>query len=328
MDASYQDDCILKGIPSDQCSLYKKLIQDFREASSFWLIMTAIAFMASNIARALRWQMLYRPLGYQPDIVNSFGGVMIAYFVNLGLPRAGEFARAGVMTNYEKIPFEVSFGTIITDRILDLFCLLILLTLGFLFHSRTIIDYLTTNASINSTTLYISVFILIVVGLSAVFMVRRIVSTPTEQLTPWKAKIQHFINGFWAGLTSVLRIPNWPLLIFYSLAIWFLYLLMHVLAFYAYEPTSHLGMLEGLLVFDFAVLGIIFPSPGGMGSYHAMVGEGLQIVGVDPVSAFSWAMITFFTLNVGCNIVFGILSMLFLPFWNTRKEIRKKTTKD
>ena len=52
---------------------------------------------------------------------------MIAYFANLGIPRSGEILRATTLSTYEKIPFEKSFGTIITERILDLiilFCFL------------------------------------------------------------------------------------------------------------------------------------------------------------------------------------------------------------
>ncbi len=322
MNAGYIADCAIKGIPDTECNLFKKLVTDYRSANVYWLLATCLAFMISNFLRAFRWQMLYQPLGYRPHWLNAIGGVMIAYFVNLGIPRAGEFARAGVMTKYESIPFEISFGTIITDRILDFFVLVLLLGLGFLFHAHTIIEYISLNSLISAQVLYISIAIFSIFTVIGLFFIKKIIALPEHRLSPLNLKLKGFVVGFWQGLTSVLKIPNWPGLVFYSLMIWILYVVMHVLAFYAYAPTSHLGLIEGLLVFDFGVLGIIFPSPGGMGTYHAMVSEGLQIVGVDPVSAFSWAMMTFFTVNVACNVVFGLLSMILLPWWNGRKTAR------
>ena len=46
--------------------------------------------------------------------------VFIAYFANYGIPRSGEVLRAAVATNYENVPFEKSFGTIVGERIADL----------------------------------------------------------------------------------------------------------------------------------------------------------------------------------------------------------------
>jgi uncharacterized membrane protein YbhN (UPF0104 family) len=94
---------------------------------------------------------------------------------------------------------------------------------------------------------------------------------------------------------------------------------MHYFAFLSFQPTAHLGLSEALLVFDFGTLGIVFPSPGGMGTYHAMIGEGLKIFGIEELTAFSFSMITFITLNIGCNALFGLISLVSLPIINKKK---------
>ena len=94
---------------------------------------------------------------------------------------------------------------------------------------------------------------------------------------------------------------------------------MHYLAFFAYEPTEHLTFMDSILAFDFGALAMVIASPGGMGSYHALLGEALQILGIDSISAFSFAMITFFTINVFCNVGFGILGLILLPLLNKPK---------
>ena len=94
---------------------------------------------------------------------------------------------------------------------------------------------------------------------------------------------------------------------------------MNYLMFFAFEPTAHLGPIEGLLVFDFGALGIVFPSPGGMGTYHAMIRESLFISGIDRIDGFSFAMILFFTINAFCNVFFGLLGLILLPILNAKK---------
>jgi hypothetical protein len=45
--------------------LIDKLINDFRSVNLFWIAMTLLAFSISNWSRAIRWNMLIHPLGYQ-----------------------------------------------------------------------------------------------------------------------------------------------------------------------------------------------------------------------------------------------------------------------
>jgi len=72
------------------------------------------------------------------------------------------------------------------------------------------------------------------------------------------------------------------------------------------------------LVFDFGSLGIVLPSPGGMGTYHFLIVESLKILKIPAIEGFSFAMIIFFTLNIGCNVIFGLISLLGLPLVNKK----------
>ncbi|NJN50160.1 MAG: flippase-like domain-containing protein, partial [Polaribacter sp.] len=95
------------------------LVQYFKEANYFWIFLGLLFGILSHLSRAYRWKFMLKPLGYQPKFINSTLAVLIGYLVNLALPRAGEVSRAAVMANYEKIPFEKGFGTIVSERIAD-----------------------------------------------------------------------------------------------------------------------------------------------------------------------------------------------------------------
>ena len=73
------------------------------------------------------------PMGYKPKFTNSVLAVFIGYFVNLAIPRAGEVSRATVMVNYENIPFQKGFGTIVAERIADLIMMFLIIGITLFF---------------------------------------------------------------------------------------------------------------------------------------------------------------------------------------------------
>ena len=98
----------------------RKLIISYIINADLKYIISAIIFgILSHLSRAFRWKFLLNPLGYKPRFINSILAVLVSYIANLGIPRSGEILRATTLSNYEKIPFEKLFGTIIAERIVD-----------------------------------------------------------------------------------------------------------------------------------------------------------------------------------------------------------------
>ena len=106
----------------------QEILASFKKANYGWILFSLVFAVLSHLSRAYRWKYTLEPLGYKPKFWNSFFAVMIAYLVNLAVPRLGEISRCGVMARYEKIPFEKLLGTVIAERVAD-FILLLLSTL-------------------------------------------------------------------------------------------------------------------------------------------------------------------------------------------------------
>jgi len=308
--------CAENGIAQGECSLTQKLIDDYRGAKYSWLIIVCGVFMLSNILRALQWKQLVDSMGYKARLSTTFYTLMIGYFANLIPPRVGEFIKAGLFSKYEDVPYEKVFGTIALTRIVDLVFLGLLMLLGFALYTDDMVSYVGANIS---TT---QIGIMVGVGLIGLIVAWRgyVYMNKIESQNPLFLKVRKVIDGFVEGIDSLRLVKHKGLFLGYSFGIWFMYLMMHYLAFFAYEPTAHLTFLDSILAFDFGALGMVIPSPGGMGSYHALLGEALKILGVDSISAFSFAMITFFTINVFCNVLFGILGLILLPLLNSPKS--------
>ena len=146
---AYLEDCALKNIPAAQCSLWDKLKNDFSGVNYLWIYASLFCYGISNLSRAIRWKMLLHPMGYHPKLSNAFFTTIVGYLANLALPRFGEVARAGSIAKYERIPVEKAIGTIVVDRIADLFMILAITLLGFIIEfdkiSAIAIKYINPN---------------------------------------------------------------------------------------------------------------------------------------------------------------------------------------
>jgi uncharacterized protein (TIRG00374 family) len=316
---AFQADCAIKGTPASECNLIQKIITDISNANYFWVIITMVLFMLTNVFRALRWKMMLQAIGYEPRTINLFGTIMINYLANLGIPRSGEVIRAGLIAEYENIPVEKALGTIFTDRIFDVIMLAIVIGLAMLLGGSDFVNYMNHNINLGQklsglfqNKLLITFLVisgLISIGLAFKFRHKMLRSSIGQ-------KISNLLKGFADGVQSVRHVSSIPLFILYTVGIWILYYFMMYLAFFSFEPTSHLGPTAGLVVFVFGSLGILIPTPGGMGSYHYLVGEALAMYGVSGADAFSFANIVFFSIQLFINIFFGIVSLVVLPAIN------------
>jgi uncharacterized protein (TIRG00374 family) len=238
---------------------------------------------------------------------------MLSYFANLGLPRIGEVIRATSFSKYEQIRVEKLMGTIVLDRLLDLISVLCIVLLALMLEFELITTFLQQHAS---TDLLHSIpwALLIIsgsIGLIILYFLRRF-------WTKWRLviKIRSFFLGFWGGLQSIRSINKPLLFIVYSISIWVLYFLMTYVCFFAFDPTAHLGLVAGLLVFVFGTFGVIIPSPGGMGTFHALAVIALSFYGIAGDDAFSFANILFFSIQIGGTILLGLISLILLPITN------------
>lgn len=318
---AYAEECQLSGISDQDCSLLDKLVSDYRNSKFSWLLVISVCFIVSQLLRAIRWKLLLRPMGYEISSFNAIATLLVGYFANLGAPRIGEFVRAGLLSRYEKIPVEKVFASIVVERIIDVILLAIMLGLGLILHYDVLWGYLEENLGWTSQTILIGTIVLGLTGILGILGMMKIRSLDSSRLPSLLQKVKGLIDSFIDGLLEVRRLPQVGLFIAQSIGIWVCYYLMHYLCFFAFEPTSHLSAADGLMVFDFGSLGVVFPSPGGMGSYHFMIKEALEILGVNSVDGFSFAMISFFTLTIFCTILLGMISLILLPIVNGRSQL-------
>lgn len=318
--AAYQEQCRLDGTPADRCSLVDKLLHDFSTVHAGWMLLVVAAFTVSNMLRAWRWQMLLEPLGHRIGFGNSLLTILLGYFANLGFPRMGEVVRAGTLSRYERIPMEQVMGTLVVDRLMDFICLGLVVGLAFVFEADTLWAFIQQHraggggSGVPGSVVFGALALAAaVLGLAYVFR-EKLMQLAIIQ------KIATLIEGFWDGLRSVFRLRHAGLFLAYSAGIWLMFYLQCLFNLKAFGPTAQLGAGAALMVFVFGTLGFVIPSPGGMGTFHALAIAGLALYGIAGSDAFSYANIAFFAIQIFYNIIAGLLALLLLPLLNRQTK--------
>src|SRR5690606_33739680 len=88
------------------------------------IVLGILLGLLSQLSRAYRCRIQLDPIGDNIIFANSLSAVYATYLINYTIPRAGEVARASIITNYEGVPFEKGFGTIVAERIADMLVML------------------------------------------------------------------------------------------------------------------------------------------------------------------------------------------------------------
>lgn len=247
--------------------------QSFREADYWWVIVCIACSLLSHVVRALRWQLLFKPIDCQPKLNSTFGSVVIAYLGNLAFPRAGEVMRCATLRTSEGIPVEKSLGTVVTERIIDLLAFGLVVVIGMLAMFGQAKDWLYNTLSEKYHNLPNMAIILsaIVVLAVAAFVFYKFFWHKLLHIKLF-AKINDLVLGMVDGVKSIFHMDrrNTLLFLFYSVVIYLLYILGGLIIFHAFGETSWLGFRAAFVLYLFGSVGMTF-SQGGIGVYPALV---------------------------------------------------------
>lgn len=304
---AYREQCMQNPDQAGKCSLWAKLLEDMRILDRRLIFLVMLGFVISNIMRARRWVIMLRTLGIRAGLWETFWAVHLGYFANLALPRMGELARAGTLARRLHAPLEKILGTIISDRLLDLIVLGLITCLGFFLQFNILYEFLSQKASI-------SFWHLIVLGIAGLIVIAVFIFLfRTDRFYhPAIEKIKSKLHGLREGVVSVIKTGNPIEVTLLSVGIWIMYYSMALLGLKAFAPTAGITAVQGMIVFIIGSLGMIIPTPGGIGPYHFLTMSALGIYGISSIEGFSYANLSFIVVQVVTISLFGIIGMAVL----------------
>lgn len=284
-----------------------QIIYDLKNANYSWIMLSLVFGALSHLSRAYRWHFMLEPIGYKPRFANSVMAVLVAYLLNLVVPRSGEIGRAATMSKYEDIPFEKGFGTIVAERVSDVIMLLLILGVVFFLQTDLILDYFSDTDPVQK-------IILLSVLLIASFVGFRLFK---KSKNPILIKIRTFIKGLIEGMSSVFKMKKkWPF-VFHTFFIWAMYVLMFWVVTFTIPETSNLSF-EAILVGFIAGAIAMSITNGGFGAYPVFVAQALVLYGINQESGTSFGLLMWASQTL-MVLTFGGLSFLMLPIYNKEK---------
>jgi uncharacterized protein (TIRG00374 family) len=265
-----------------------EMLDRFARSDWRWIALSCLFLLMAHVTRAWRWAMLMEPLGYKPTLMNSTVSVLTGYFANYIVPRMGEVTRCGTLYRLEKVPVNLSFGTVVAERIFDVLVLLLLIGLNFILEFERLSTFFTdffqskvsSDNSGSGSLIWIGAGV-VIAGILIVFYTLRNNELQQKLMrNGLVSKIVAFAKGMLEGLLSIRQLKNPGLFIFSTLLIWVLYYFVSYVLFFCIPETADLGPLAGLTLLVVGAIGMTAPTQGGIGAYHLLVGNVMILYGL------------------------------------------------
>lgn len=290
----------------------EELMVYVKKADYTWILLGMFLGLLSHLSRAYRWLFQLEPMGYKVKFGNSIMAVFATYLINYTIPRAGEVARASILTNYEDVPFEKGFGTIVAERIADMIVMLGIIAITLFLQFDFIYGFLIEKFNLTKVIMALLGFVI-----AAAILFGYIKKSKSKIAL----KLKGLVTGLIEGALSIFKMKKKWAYIFHTLFIWGMYLLMFYITSLSIVELNEISLGAVLIGFISASFSIAATN-GGIGSYPLAIYAAFSIFGIaeEPSIAFGWIMWASQTLMI---IVFGGLSLIYLPIYNRYKTPKR-----
>ena len=274
-----------------------------------WMALSLLFGVLSHVFRGLRWKQTLQPLGEHPKSANCINAIFVSYAANLIIPRMGELTRCGVLYKTDGVNFSKALGTVVTERIIDGVCILLITAFTFLLQMSVFMRFFSETGTkipsfahlVASPWFYVSLFCVIGVCVLLYYIIK-VFGLPR--------KVRALLLGIWKGILSVRQVDNPPLFVGYTILIWLSYLLHFYFTFFCFDFSADLGLLAGLVMFVGGTFAVIVPTPNGAGPWHFAVITMMMLYGVSNADAATFALIVH-AIQTLLVIILGIWGWLF-----------------
>ncbi len=294
---------------------FNDIVKAIEKANVFYLCIAFLVSVFSHWLRALRFNLLLKPLTDQKiSLFNTFSTIMFGYSINIAIPRAGEIARTVFFSQLENLPISLIAPTVVMERLLDILVLGLMAILSFYLLPQRIAIYLPWLKGVSVT-----LFGICMVGFSLVPIIPSILNKMAKYIKINKLEdiISQVENGF-----KCLNEPKlYPGIALYTFLMWAMYLLNYV----AVLASLHLAVKDYINVlfttFLAGSLSVLIPTPGCAGSFHLIVSETLSHLSTITLNQ---AIIFATVLHFICFILTTILPSLVCAIILMVRKIRLK----
>lgn len=246
-----------------------------KRSSLVWILVFACTTMSAHVLRAYRWKVMLRKVKPDLSLHHAFAALMLGYGINNAVPRLGEVSRAIFLGRYEGVSRMSILGTIVVERMIDMvFFGLAVLASGVIYSGEIYAKFPWLRA-----TSIIGIVLMLVMVIMMIFFVRHreaLLPLITKQIgrisAPAAGKIESLLLKLSDGFLSIRGTRTYVEIVIFSVLIMLNYAFNSFVGFYIvgiqYSITVTFAM--AWVTMSISSVGMIIPTPGGIGSYHAI----------------------------------------------------------
>jgi uncharacterized membrane protein YbhN (UPF0104 family) len=251
----------------------------FRNMNLAWFGASIVLVLGTYLGRAVRWQVMLRPLRADSHLWNLFKATAVGFTAVVLFGRAGELVRPYLIAVKEKVPFTSQLATWFLERLYDL--LMVLLLFGFalsqISRSSTQVGpsmqwILQAGGNLAGFLATVALALLIVFGMFPNFVETRLIQALAILPARFRLRIEGLVRAFLSGTSSTRRASFVLLLVTYTFCEWLIIVACFLCVFRAFPETVNLGLVDTLIVVGFVAFGSAVQIPG--------VGGGMQVATV------------------------------------------------
>jgi uncharacterized membrane protein YbhN (UPF0104 family) len=228
-----------------------------------------------------------------------------------------------MLSRSDRVPFMTGAGTVVTERAADLLILFLMLPVVFLIQSDELLKAIEENkgesgGAANSFWLYLAGGAAILTAVVAFIFRRAILASPIGK------KLQEMYRNLMAGITSIRRLHNFPQFLLSTAGIWMMYILFVFTMLRALPAASDTSLYFAFVATAMGAIGMVIPSPGGIGSYHFVIMLTFVMFGYDKELGGTGALVLH-TPQYLFALIGGMIGYVVLFFRNPNKQQRAQS---
>lgn len=264
-----------------------------------WFVIGLLCNFTALLCRTERWRTILNPTD-RPAFYPTFLSTALGFMSSIVLPiRAGDVVRPALLSRRTAIRFSSALGTVVTEKLLDLTTILTLFVI-FIYTSG---EELSANPATARKMVLIRV-----VGFGAMAAIAAILLLLTSlyffhaRLRPWAEKLSRIVparfrgswmrmfDGFVRSLQIVQYRGSFARVITLTALIW---MCLTAQFFFVARAMHHpLPFSAGFFVTGMTIIGLMLPTPGGVGGFH----KACQI-----------ALTGFYRFTIDASVAFALL---------------------
>lgn len=256
-------------------------------ANWVWFLPICGLTLLSMYVRAVRWGWLLRsvkPIG----VPSLYAATMIGFMANNLLPaRLGELVRPWALGKREKISRSSVLATVIVERVVDMFCVLVFLGIALLLHPA---PPLIRRAGLLALVVNLALLVGLILIERNPAQADRLAAWSQRALPPALGpKVASLLRNFAAGLGVFRHGPGLFWVTVHSLLLFLVTTLGLAAGMAAFAlPVPWYAGIVMLVVTAFGIM--VAPTPGYLGAIQYACVLGLSLFGIDRTTAFSFSL--------------------------------------